>query len=29
MIDHTVGRVMDMLGLEQSLAPEWNGLRPA
>jgi 4-hydroxy-3-polyprenylbenzoate decarboxylase len=28
MIDHTVGRVMDMLGLEQSLAPEWNGLRP-
>jgi 4-hydroxy-3-polyprenylbenzoate decarboxylase len=29
MIDHTVGRVMDMLGLEQSLAPEWNGLKPA
>jgi 4-hydroxy-3-polyprenylbenzoate decarboxylase len=29
MIDHTVGRVMDMLGLEQSLTPEWNGLRPA
>ena len=29
MIDHTVSRVMDMLGLEQSLAPEWNGLRPA
>jgi 4-hydroxy-3-polyprenylbenzoate decarboxylase len=28
MIDHTVGRVMDMLGLEQSLAPEWNGLKP-
>jgi 4-hydroxy-3-polyprenylbenzoate decarboxylase len=29
MIDHTVGRVMEMLGLEQSLAPEWNGLKPA
>jgi flavin prenyltransferase len=29
MIDHTVGRVMDMLGLEQTLAPEWNGLKPA
>jgi flavin prenyltransferase len=29
MIDHTVGRMMDMLGLEQSLAPEWNGLKPA
>jgi 4-hydroxy-3-polyprenylbenzoate decarboxylase len=29
MIDHTAGRVMDMLGLEQSLAPEWNGLKPA
>ena len=28
MIDHTVGRVMEMLGLEQSLAPEWNGLKP-
>lgn len=29
MIDHTVGRVMEMLGLEQTLAPEWNGLKPA
>ncbi len=29
MIDHTVGRVMDMLGLQQTLAPEWNGLKPA
>jgi len=29
MIDHTFGRVMDMLGIEQSLAPEWNGLKPA
>lgn len=28
MIDHTVGRVMEMLGIEQSLAPEWNGLKP-
>ncbi len=29
MIDHTVGRVMEMLGVEQTLAPEWNGLKPA
>ena len=29
MIDHTVGRVMDMLGLQQTLAAEWNGLKPA
>ncbi len=29
MIDHTVGRVMEMLGLEQTLAPEWTGLKPA
>ena len=28
MIDHTVGRVMEMLGVEQTLSPEWNGLKP-
>lgn len=27
MVDHTVGRVLDLLGLEQALAPEWQGLR--
>ncbi len=27
MVDHTVGRVLDMFGLEQSLAPQWQGLR--
>ncbi len=29
MVDHTVGRVMDLLGIEQALAPEWQGLKPA
>ncbi len=29
MIDHTVGRVLDLLGIEQALAPEWMGLKPA
>jgi len=28
MIDHTVGRVAEMLGVAQSLAPEWQGLKP-
>lgn len=27
MVDHTVGRVLDMFGIEQSLAPQWPGLR--
>jgi len=27
MVDHTVGRVLDMLSIEQTLAPEWTGLR--
>lgn len=27
MVDHTVGRVLDLLSIEQSLAPEWQGLR--
>ena len=27
MVDHTVGRVLDMFGIEQSLAPQWQGLR--
>lgn len=28
MIDHTVGRVLDLYGIEQSLAPQWAGLKP-
>jgi len=28
MVDHTVGRVLDMFGIEHSLAPRWNGLKP-
>jgi flavin prenyltransferase len=27
MVDHTVGRVLDLFGIEQSLAPQWQGLR--
>ena len=27
MVDHTVGRVLDLLGIEQLLAPEWRGLK--
>ncbi len=27
MVDHTVGRMLDMFGIAQDLAPEWRGLR--
>ena len=27
MVDHTVGRLMDLFGIEQSLAPQWQGLK--
>jgi 4-hydroxy-3-polyprenylbenzoate decarboxylase len=27
MVDHTVGRVMDLLGVDNSLAPRWSGMR--
>jgi 4-hydroxy-3-polyprenylbenzoate decarboxylase len=27
MVDHTVGRVLDLFGVEQTLAPQWPGLR--
>ncbi len=27
MIDHTVGRVLDLFDIEQSLAPQWAGLK--
>jgi 4-hydroxy-3-polyprenylbenzoate decarboxylase len=27
MVDHTVGRAMDLLGIEHALAPQWQGMR--
>jgi 4-hydroxy-3-polyprenylbenzoate decarboxylase len=27
MVDHTVGRVLDLFSIEQSLAPQWQGLK--
>jgi flavin prenyltransferase len=27
MVDHTVGRVLDLFGLEHALTPRWNGLK--
>lgn len=29
MVDHTVSRVIDLLGLPQTAAPRWNGLKVA
>jgi 4-hydroxy-3-polyprenylbenzoate decarboxylase len=29
MIDHTVSRVVDLLGLPQVQAPRWNGIKVA
>lgn len=29
LVDHTVGRVLDLLGIEQTLSPQWPGLRAA
>ncbi len=29
MVDHTVGRVLDLFDIEQALAPEWQGMKPA
>ena len=26
MVDHTVGRTLDLFGLQQALAPQWSGL---
>ena len=26
MVDHTVGRALDLMGLQQTLAPQWQGL---
>ena len=28
MVDHTVARVLDLVGLAHELAPEWEGLKP-
>ena len=27
MIDHTVGRVLDLFAIEHALTPRWNGLK--
>jgi flavin prenyltransferase len=29
MVDHTVARVLDLLGIDNSVAPRWNGLKAA
>ncbi len=29
MVDHTVARVIDLLGVEHALAPRWAGMKPA
>ncbi len=29
MVDHTVARVMDLLGVENTLAPRWGGMKEA
>ena len=28
MVDHTVGRVIDLFGVEHALAPRWAGMKP-
>jgi 4-hydroxy-3-polyprenylbenzoate decarboxylase len=28
MVDHTLARVLDMLGVEHTLAPRWEGIKP-
>jgi 4-hydroxy-3-polyprenylbenzoate decarboxylase len=27
MVDHTVSRVLDLFGIEHTLAPRWNGMK--
>ncbi len=27
LVDHTVGRVLDLIGVEQALSPAWRGVR--
>jgi len=27
MVDHTAGRVLDLFGIEQTLAPQWQGIK--
>jgi 4-hydroxy-3-polyprenylbenzoate decarboxylase len=29
MVDHTVARVIDLLGIENDLAPRWSGMKDA
>jgi 4-hydroxy-3-polyprenylbenzoate decarboxylase len=28
MVDHTLGRVLDLFGIEHQLTPEWQGMKP-
>lgn len=28
MVDHTVGRVLDLFAIGHALTPRWNGLKP-
>jgi 4-hydroxy-3-polyprenylbenzoate decarboxylase len=27
MVDHTTGRVLDLFGIQQTLAPQWQGIK--
>jgi flavin prenyltransferase len=27
LVDHTVGRMLDLLGLDQDLSPAWRGMK--
>lgn len=29
LVDHTIGRVLDRFGIEQTLVPEWRGTKPS
>jgi len=29
MVDHTVGRVIDLFGIEHALTPRWHGMKPS
>ena len=29
MVDHTVGRVIDLFGIDHALTPRWNGMKPS
>ena len=29
MVDHSIARVLDLVGVEHDLAPRWTGMKPA